>query len=294
MNPFEGIPELIAVAEARGFSAAAGNLGVSTSHVSRRIAALEKRLGTILVARSTRQIRLTDAGRTFYERCIDLVNSLNEANSLVSGREAQLRGTLRISAAGEFAERYLTPAIIDFARQHPQLSIHMDFNARVVNILEEGIDIAVRYGKLTGGGFTARKLINRSMVAAASKAYLQSHGEPLKPEDLKDHACLITNSEEWRFEKDGQRIATRVQGQWRANSGRCIVAACCAGLGIAYLPRSSFGTALEDGRLVPVLGPYCTADNTTWLVYSNQRHLPPHTRLTIEFLLERFENWAEG
>ncbi|MDJ0841323.1 MAG: LysR family transcriptional regulator [Acidobacteriota bacterium] len=296
MNSFEGIQELVAVAETQGFSAAARVLGVSTSHVSRRISALEERLGTALVARTTRTVRLTDAGHVFYERCLDLLNDLDEANRLVSGQQAELRGTLRVSSAGEFAEQHLTPALIDFAGMHPKLSVEMDFNARFVNIVEEGIDFAVRYGKLTGAHslLTARKLIDRNMLAAASPQYLAENGEPKHPNDLRHHHCLITNSDQWRFDDNGARVEVRVGGRWRANSGRCIVAACRAGLGIAYMPQSSYGDALKDGSLVPVLAPYCTARNTTWLVYSNQKHLPLRARLAIQFLLDRFKDWDEG
>ena len=139
---------------------------------------------------------------------------------------AELRGVLRVSAAGEFAEQHLTPALIAFAKQHPKLSVQMDFNARFINIVEEGFDFAIRYGKLTGSGLSARKLIDRSMVAAASSEYLQKYGQPQHPNELQNHNCLITNSEEWRFHQQDQLLAVRVSGRWRANSGRCIVAAC--------------------------------------------------------------------
>lgn len=293
MSSFEGIEELIAVAEAKGFSAAARNLGVSTSHVSRRIAALEARLGTPLVARSTRHVRLTEAGEQYYQRCLDILNDLDEANRAVSPHHTELRGILRVSAAGEFAEHHLTPAMLTFANMHPKLSIHMDFNARFVNIVEEGVDFAVRYGKLTGSGLTARKLVDRGMIAMASRAYLEMHGEPEKPKDLSNHACLLTNSEIWRFANDGKQVEVRVAGRWRANSGRNIVAACRAGLGIAYMPRSSYGEALGDQSLVPILQAYTTIDYTTWLVYSDQKHLSTRARLAIEFLIDHFKEWHE-
>ena len=295
MSSFEGIKEFIAVAEAKGFSAAARNLGVSTSHVSRRIAALEARLGAPLVARSTRHVRLTEAGELYYQRCLDLVNDLDEANRAVSPHHLMLSGTLRVSAAGEFAEHHLTPALLSFAKEHPKLSIHMDFNARFVNIVEEGVDFAVRYGKLTGAGQTARKLVDRGMIAMASREYLERKGIPQTPEALSDHDCLLTNRETWSFARPGsdKTVEVRVSGRWRANSGRCIVAACQAGLGIAYMPRSSYGEALSDGSLVPVLEGYTTMDYTTWLVYSDQKHLSTRARLAIDFLLDHFKTWRE-
>jgi len=136
MTPFEGIVEFVAVAETQGFSAAARSLDVSTSHISRRVAQLESRLGTALVARTTRKVRLTLAGQEYYTRCRDLLHGLDDANQRISCEQLELSGTLRVSAAGEFAENYVVPALINFAAAHPALSIDIDFNSRMVNFVE--------------------------------------------------------------------------------------------------------------------------------------------------------------
>lgn len=292
MSLFEGIEEFVAVADAGGFSSAARNLGLSTSHVSRRLSALEERLGTPLVARSTRHVRLTEMGEIYLKHCKELLGTLDEANQSVRSGDKVLRGKIKVSAAGEFADLYLAPALMKFGQQHPGLQLHLDFNARFVNMVEEGIDFAIRYGKLTGSELTAKKLIERQMVAAASPVYIKERGAPKHPHELKDHDCVVSNSDEWRFEDDGTVYSVRIKGRWRSNSGRSLVAACRVGYGIAYLPRSSYGGALDDGSLVPVLENY-SANNTSWIVYPKQKHLTARASAAIAFLVDNFSDWGE-
>lgn len=293
MNAFEGITEFVAVAEAQGFSAAARRLGVSTAHVSRRVSTLEASLGVQLLARTTRQVRLTDAGQNYYRRCLDLVHGLEEANEVVSSEKVSLSGTLRISAAGQFTSRYVAPALADFALLHPNLSIDLDFSARLVNFVEEGIDLAIRYGRMKDSSLIARKLVDRTIVAAASPAYLEKYGVPQHPVDLRRHSCLITNNDLWLFDTKDGPLDVRVRGQWRSNDADSVTHACVAGLGIAYMPRISYRNTLKDGTLVPLLEPYWTQGIGTWLLYANRRHMPPRVRLVVQFLVNRFQDWTE-
>jgi len=290
---FDGITEFIAVAESGGFSSAARRLGVSTSHVSRRVASLEAALGSALLARTTRQVRLTDAGEIYYRRCSELLHGLQEANELVSSEQVSLSGTLRVSAAGEFAERYVAPALLLFAQQHPGLSVDMDFNSRQVNFVEEGIDFSIRYGRLDDSGLVARKLVDRSLVAVASPEYLAQHGCPEHPQALSGHQCIIANNDQWLFVDEGEPLAVRVRGRWRSNSSRSLVQACQAGLGVAYMPASSLGSALRDGSLVQILEPFASRNISTWIVYANRQYLPARARLAVTFLLEHFKDWRE-
>lgn len=293
MSPFEGIVEFIAVAETEGFTAAARRMDVSTSHISRRIAELEARLGTALVARTTRKVKLTVAGQTYYDKCRELLNGIEEANQSVSDEHVELSGVLRVSAAGEFAENYVAPLLIQFAKDHPKLSVDIDFNSRIVNFVEEGIDFAVRYGRLDDSGLVARKLVDRTLIAAASPEYLNSHGIPKHPRDLHQHQCLITTNDSWRFDIEKEPVQIKVVGRWRSNSGRSIVNACRAGMGIAYMPKSSFGESLYDGSLVPILHEFGSKGVTSWVVYANRKFLPTRARLAIQFLLEHFQDWTE-
>lgn len=293
MESFEGIIEFVAVAESQGFSAAAKQLGVSTSHVSRQVSRLEARIGSALLARTTRLVSLTESGQLYYQQCKELVNGLQQANEQVSQDQLQLSGTLRVSAAGGFAEQFVAPALMIFAKQHPELSIDMDFNSRMVNFVEDGIDFSIRYGQLQDSGLVARKLLDRPMMAVASPEYLQANGTPLQPKDLKQHSCLISNNDHWRFNQDGKEVSIKVQGRWRSNNAHAVVNACEQGLGIAYMPKSSFSEAIERAALTPVLQEYWSAGASSWIVYQNRRFLPLRARLAIEFLLEHFKEWQE-
>lgn len=293
MDSFDGIIEFVTVAECQGFTAAARQLDLSTSHVSRQISRLEQRLGSALFARSTRSVNLTEAGQLYYQQCKELVAGLQQANEQITAEQITLSGTLRVSAAGAFAEQFVAPALVQFAKSHPDLSIEMDFNTRMTNFIEDGIDFAIRYGRLTDSGLVARKLLDRPLIAAASPAYLAQHGTPKHPDHLKHHSCLVTNNNTWRFEDDGTPYLIRVSGRWRSNNAHAVIEACVQGLGIAYMPKSSFLNALEDGQLVPVLQPYWSRSASSWIVYQNRKFLPLRARMAINHLLELFRDWQE-
>lgn len=293
MDSFEGIIEFVAVAESQGFSAAAKQLGVSTSHVSRQVSRLEARLGSALLARTTRLVSLTESGQLYYQQSKELLNGLQQANEQVSNQQLQLSGTLRVSAAGTFSEQFIAPVLMEFAKQHPELSIDMDFNSRMVNFVEDGIDFSIRYGQLQDSGLVARKLLDRSMMAAASPQYLQEYGTPLHPKDLKHHSCLISNNDHWRFNENNKELNLKIHGRWRSNNAHAVMKACEQHLGIAYMPKSSFSQSIEQNILTPVLENYWSAGASSWIVYQNRRFLPLRARLAIEFLLTHFKDWRE-
>ena len=286
---FDGIIEFIAVAETQGFTAAARQLGVSTSHVSRQVASLEARLGVALVARTTRQVKLTNAGVIYYERCVDLVNGLDQANEVITAEQIELNGVLRVTAAGEFAETKVVPVLLEFVAQHPNLNLELDYNTRTVNFVEDNFDFAVRFGNLPDSGLVARKLVEHCYVAAASPAYLEKHGNPATPQALATHSCITTTYHRWSFLHNNDVIEVPVKGKVKANNVRTAIAACKAGLGITYLPKTSFGDDLQNGELHTVLNNYWHNRGTTWIVYANRHYLPVRARLAIDFLLQRFQ-----
>lgn len=291
MNNFDGIIEFVAVAESQGFSAAAKQLGCSTSHVSRQVSRLEEKLGVALLARSTRLVNLTDAGQRYYPQCKELVTGLQQANEDLNDQQVTLNGTLRVSAAGAFAEEHVAPALMEFAKSYPDLTIEMDFNSRMVNFIEDGIDFAIRYGALKDSGLVARKLADRPMAAVASRDYLTRHGHPTHPQQLKQHSCIIANNDHWLFENGNNTISTRVHGRWRSNNSNSVIAACEQGLGIAYMPKSSLLNGLESGSLVPILQEFWGKGGSSWIVYQNQRFLPLRARLAIDYLVNHFSDW---
>ncbi|WP_444902581.1 LysR family transcriptional regulator [Microbulbifer sp. SSSA007] len=293
MENFDGLVEFVAVAESQGFSAAAKQLGCSTSHVSRQVSRLEERLGCALLARTTRLVSLTQAGAVYYQRCKELVTGLQQANEQVSQQQFQLSGTLRVSCAGLFAEQYVAPALMEFGVEHPELNIDMDFNSRMVNFVEDGIDFAIRYGRLEDSGLVARKLADRQMMAVASKEYLRQNGIPERPGQLKVHSCIVTNNDQWMFEVNGGQEVVKVKGRWRSNNAHTVVEACKQGLGIAYMPKGSFSEVVEEGLLKPILKPFWSRGASSWIVYQNRRFLPLRARMAIDYLVEYFSGWKE-
>lgn len=290
---FDGVLEFVTVAEANGFSEAGRRLSCSTSHVSRQVNRLEERLGCALFSRSTRSVKLTEAGQQYFVQCRELLNGLQQANEQVSDARFDLKGTLRVSMAGSFAEQYVTPALIEFAKLHPNLILDLNFNSRPVNFIEEGIDFSIRYGELSDSGLVARKLIDRSLIAVASPSYLEARGRPGHPNDLKRHNCLVSNNDHWLFEEKGKPFRVKVTGRWKSNNASAIVQACEAGLGIAYMPKSSFADSIARDDLEPVLTEYWTHRLTSWIVYQNRKYLPLKARLAIDHLIDHFTHWKE-
>ena len=292
MDSFDGIIEFVAVAEKHGFSAAAKELGCSTSHVSRQINRLEQRLGTALVARTTRLVSLTQAGSVYYQQCRELVSGLQQVNEQVSSQQYQLSGTLRVSLAGTFAEKHVVPALLTFAQRHPELQLQLQFDSDMVNFVESGFDFAIRLGQLQDSGLVARKLVRRSMMAAASPNYLQRHSPPSHPEQLRHHHCIV-NHDHWTFREQQRTITLKVTPRFQSNNQHALVAACVAGLGIAYMPKSNLAPQVAEGALISVLEPFWFQEINSWVVYPNRRFMPARARLAIDYLLEYFADWQE-
>ena len=290
MSPWDGIQEFLTVVETGGFTAAGRRLGVSASHVSRQVARLEDRLGVKLFARSTRIVRLTDAGAEYHARVSDLAAGIEEANRAATGSQAELAGRIRVSAAGALAEERVAPALARFARNHPRIAVEIDFNTRNVDLIDQGFDFAIRYGVLADSGLIARRLAGRTMICAAAPDYLDHRGTPVHPSELRRHACLKTNQDRWLFAnpETGDPIEVRIDGPWTANNGHALRAAAVEGLGIAYTPTVNLAPALESGRLLRILEGYEDKSRASWIVYPERRHMPLRVRRAIDFLIEAF------
>lgn len=292
MDRLDDMLAFVKVVEQRGFGAAAIRLGVSKSVISRRVAALEDRLGARLLHRTTRQISLTEVGQAFYERCERLLADLAEAEQAVADLHGSLRGTLRISAPMSFGRLHLGAAIPAFLTRHPELTLDIDLNDRFVDLVEERYDLAVRIGRLRDSSLIARKLAPNRLVACASPDYLARHGEPLLPDDLTQHNCLIYAhtplAEQWQFQVHGHWQSARVNGTLRVNNGDMLCAAAVAGLGIAMLPTFIAGAALQEQTLKAVLLPYTVSDSAVYALYPHSRHLSPKVRAFVDFLAGRF------
>jgi DNA-binding transcriptional LysR family regulator len=181
-----------------------------------------------------------------------------------------------------------------FLSQYPELTVDLDLNSRLVNLLEDGIDFAIRYGELNDSNLIARKLISRPMMAVASEMYLQQYNTPKNPVHLKHHSCIVSNNDSWEFNVDGNKEVVKVKGRLRSNNANVVLDACKKGLGVAYMPKSTFKEAIESEQLVPILEPFWGQGTSSWIVYQNKRFMPLRVRLAIDFLVQHFADWDES
>ncbi|WP_395342919.1 LysR family transcriptional regulator [Ningiella sp. W23] len=282
---FYAIEEFVAVGRAQSFSGAAKRLGVSTSHVSRRINGLEEKLGVRLVNRTTRVVKLTDAGFEYFHKCYEIIQEMEEANSSLTAESQELEGRIRVSAAGDYAERYVAPCLARFGMQHPKIRIELDFNPQNINLIDDGFDFAVRYGLLSDSSLVARKLTDRDLVAAATPSYFKQFGVPAHPSDLSQHRCVVSMSETWRFTEQGNNLNVRVPAVYQSNSASALVSTCLTGLGVVYLPYTTIKERLDSGELVQCLHDFSAKGIPTWLVYPSKRFVPKRVRAVLDYLI---------
>ena len=293
MDRFEDLQAFVAVVEAGSFTAAAERLDMAKSAVSRRISALEERLGVQLLQRTTRTLNLTETGRSFYERSARILSDLDEAESAVQQQHGDLRGTLRIALPLSFGVRHMCKPIAAFARLHPGLRFDLDLNDRRIDLIEEGVDLAVRIGNLRDSSLIARKLFDSQTVVCASPHYLHSRGLPHTPADLVDHDCLVySNLAEpgrWSWQDDdGKGHFVDLEPALRASSGDFLANAAAHGLGIVIQPTFLAAEAIRRGALVPILENFEWPTTPAYAVYPPTRHLSYRVRAFIDFLVERF------
>lgn len=289
------------VVEAEGFSAAARNLGVSKSAVSKQVARLEDGLGVRLLNRTTRRLSVTEAGATFYEACRRVLDEAEAAERTVSNLSAQPRGLLKLNAPMSFGFLHLARAIPEFHARFPQITIDAVMNDRFVDLVQEGYDLALRIGNLRDSSLIARRVAPCRAVVCASPDYLARRGRPERPEDLKGHDCLLyTNNQqprEWQLLGPGGLQTVKIDGPLLANNGDALCRAALGGLGIARLPTFIVGQHLRAGRLEAVLPGYPVPEQGIHAVYPHSRNLSVKVRVFIDFLADYFgpaPYWDEG
>ena len=293
MDKFEDLQAFVAVVEAGSFTAAAERLDTAKSAVSRRVSALEERLGVQLLRRTTRTLNLTDTGRSFYEHSARILADLDEAESAVQQEHGELRGTLRVALPMSFGVRHMCKPIAAFSKRHPKIRFDLDFNDRRVDLIGEGVDLAVRIGHLRDSSLIARRLFDVRSVVCASPHYLAMHGEPESPHDLRRHDCLVYSNlpepDVWRWQDEhGERHEVELAPIMRASSGDFLANAAAHGLGIIIQPAFIAAEAIRRGNLVPVLRKFEWPVSPAFAVYPPTRHLSYRVRAFIDFLVGRF------
>lgn len=293
MDRLQSMEVFVKVVEAGSFARAAERLDLSNAAVTRHVAALEAHLGTRLLHRSTRRLSLTDTGRAFHERCVQLLADLEEAEAVAGAAAARPSGLLKLNAPVSFSILHLAPLLPRFLALYPEVSLEVALSDRVVDLVEEGYDLGIRIGRELRTNLVARVLAPARLAACASPAYLEKHGVPRLPEDLARHNCLTytywTAREEWQFAApDGRLQSVPVKGSFHANNGDLLRLAALDGVGIAMQPSFIVGEDLRAGRLLPLLPGYTPPRLTVWAVYASRRQLSAKVRSLVDFLAGRF------
>jgi DNA-binding transcriptional LysR family regulator len=293
MDRWLAMDAFVRIVESGSFVGAADRLGLSTSSLSRLVAELEQHLGARLLNRTTRRLSLTEGGQSYYERCVTLLADLAEAEAIAGQSAAEPRGTIRLTCSYSMAEQRVAPAIAAFAEQHAQVKFELVVSDRVVDLVEEGFDLAIRVGALGSDRLVARRLGSMKLVPCAAPAYLARHGVPRAPADLAGFNALTyaysSAPRLWRFtDREGRAHEVRVGGSMHANSGDALRSAAIGGLGIINEPDFLLREALDRGQLVRVLPEYKAGGGDIWAVYPSRRHLSLKVRLFVDHIAVAF------
>jgi DNA-binding transcriptional LysR family regulator len=297
MDRFKQIETFAAVASRGSLSAAALAEGVAPAVIGRRLDALEERLGVKLLVRTTRRISLTFEGSAFLEDCQRILNDYHNAEASVSLGGVKASGHIRITAPAGFGRRHVAPLLPDFLVSHPDVSVSLDLSDRLADIVNEGIDVAIRIGRLDDSSLVAIRLADNQRVVVASPAYLAARGVPAHPDALQGHDCLTfgtrgSQARGWLFTIAGETVPVRVAGPLECNDGAALHEWALAGHGLAWRSMWEVAGELTSGRLVTVLDDFRAPDDAIHAVFAQRRHLPLRVRMFIDHLKHTYGNPA--
>ncbi|AKU97902.1 Transcriptional regulator, LysR family [Labilithrix luteola] len=280
------------VVEAKSFTAAATALSVSTSLVSKRVAALEERLGVRLLHRTTRRLSLTPEGAGIYERCLHMLRAADEGAELAEGRTDEPRGVLRVACAVAIADAFVSDTVASFLERYPDVSVELLASNGMTDVIDDRIDVAVRTARrLESSSLVARRLGTMTMVICAAPTYLKMHGPPRAPDDLGRHRCLrflpLRADIEWHFRRDGSKVVAPISGPLATDNTEALRRAALAGLGVVTLPKFYVAGDLARGNLVELLADFPLTPLGVFAVHAKGKLVPAKVRRFIEHLAKR-------
>jgi DNA-binding transcriptional LysR family regulator len=290
MDTLAAMKVYCSVVENDSLAGAARTLNISPSVVSKQLSALEDRLGVRLLNRTTRRVSVTEIGTAYYDRCKRIITDVDEAEIAVSRSHSQPRGMLRVTAPSTFAHRHVTAHLPKFIDRYPEVEVQVEVNDRIVDLVDNGIDLAIRIAQLKDSSLIARRLASNHRSIVATPEYLKTWGIPVIPEDLLQHTLItwppgnLVN--DWHFLIDGKERMIRTKGKISMNSGDSILSTVLAGGGLAMMNSFMTGEHVQGGRLLSVMEDYVSEDIPIYAVYPSSRHLSPKVRVFVDFLLE--------
>ncbi|MEQ8334283.1 LysR family transcriptional regulator [Nisaea sp.] len=292
MDTLTAMKVFCSVVENDSLAGASRTLNVSPSVVSKQLSGLEDRLGVRLLNRTTRRVSLTEVGSTYYERCKRILADVDEAEIAVSQAHSAPRGLLKLTAPTTFAHRHVAPHLPEFLDRYPEVEVQLLVNDRVVDLVDEGIDLAIRIAQLKDSSLIARKLAVNHRMIVASPDYVKKWGQPETPDQLSDHS-LITYApgnpiNDWHFMVDNQQKILRAKGTLAMNNGDSVLQTVLAGGGLAMLAAFMAGEHVKTGQLVTLLDDYVREDVPIYAVYPSGRHLSPKVRAFVDFLVDLY------
>lgn len=294
MDRIDALRLFQAVAELESFTRAAERHSLTPGAASKQISALEERMQARLLERTTRSVRLTDAGRALLERVRPWLTEYEAIENGLAADNAAAAGFLRVAAPVDFGSARLIEPVTAFMEQWPSVEVRLDLSDRMVDLVDEGYDLAVRLGHLPDSSLIAKRLADAPMTTIASAAYLEAQGRPAHPSDLSRHACIIDRNRPapnlWRFEKDDVKAEAKVEGRLSLNGASAAVSAACAGAGIACVPSWAARAAIADGRVVSLMDDWTPEARELWAVFPSNRYLAHRVRLFVDFLA----GWFKG
>ncbi|HYE36381.1 LysR family transcriptional regulator [Methylocaldum sp.] len=293
------------VAKAGSFASAAKELGLSRAMATKHVMQLENGLGIRLLNRTTRNLSLTEVGMVYLERCLQILDEMEEMEIAVTRLQTEPRGTLKVNATPFFGAYHLAPAIAAYMEAFPDVNVELVLQAGYIDLIEEGFDLAIHLDEMRDSSLIARKLGSSQRIVCGSPDYFKKHGVPETPDDLRKHNCLINSSlpprDQWQFSvPGGETTVIKVTGNMEANVADALRMAAISGLGLILLPTYMVGQDIRKGRLNPVLTDYVPAPLEIHAVYPHRKHLSAKVRTFVDFLNERFhpkpywEDWADA
>jgi len=298
MDRIASMTAFVKVADSSGFSAAARQLNISTSMVTTHVSALEDRLGVRLLNRTTRKVSLTEVGQAYYDRCVHILSDIDEADQIAEAQQLKPRGVLRLNVASAIPS-ILGPSVAEYVALYPDVAVRITATSRMVDLVEEGFDMAIRIVPVPDSALIVRHLASYRFVVCGAPSYFARHGEPRDPSELIHHNCMMFSeppwANEWHFGGSGGDRSIALSGNLQTNSVETLRIAAVHGQGLIYAPTFMVADELKSGRLIPILTKFPSAGLSVDAIYPHRRYLSPKVRSFIDLVAKNFHDakWTE-